>query len=84
LGFWVDLRFPRSVFPYGFCQFFCAFFFLPYGDFDWFKKNTRPKLALKNETAIISSGNQNAESGFETEKHLFFPNPSFANSYRGS
>jgi hypothetical protein len=27
-------------------------------------------------------GNQNANSGFETEKQLYFPNSSFANSDR--
>jgi len=41
------------------------------------------KFRWKNENTIFTSGNQNAKSGFETEKPLtFFPNSSFANSDR--
>jgi hypothetical protein len=35
-----------------------------------------PECLQKNGNTIFSSRNQNAKSGFETDKHLFFSNSS--------
>jgi|AntAceMinimDraft_1070359.scaffolds.fasta_scaffold56789_1 hypothetical protein len=49
----------------------------------WRANEQRPLISHKNENTIFSSGNRNAKSGFETEKHLFSSNSSFANSESG-
>jgi hypothetical protein len=61
-------------FPNGYCPFFGA----P-GPKKW-RADERPTKSQKNENTTFSSGNQNAKLGFETEKHLFVPNYSCANS----
>jgi hypothetical protein len=77
VGFLGGLAFSTVGFPLRFLSVFLHVFFLPYGDFDWFKTMTRPKLALKNETAIISSGNHNAKSSFWNRKTPVFSQSQF-------
>jgi len=70
-------------FPNGVVCFFCASRFCVLETLMGEKErlaNERHTFSQKNENKILYREMKNATSGFENEKHLSFPNSSFANS----